>query len=315
MSWLYSRALVEEYSAATSLDGEQSAPLSGNPTQLAYLPPDKMTAFSRLSRFGMTFKPLTADRGEELLMSYLEDFRAKTLVPQEREQESTESDPGCGHIWQELLARYDPVTSLWKTPQCSLLGDYTEFSETWPRWGLMRDGVLYQRQTLVRPTSETESGLWRTPQVQEGMRGVYKSKEAMDAHLDRGHQLSLSNQVVHRHLWPTPRSCSAMAATITPESAWAENRFPNLETVVGRRLWPTPQASDNRDRGNMSNPAIQRRVEMGKQIMLSQSVDPNSGQLNPTWVEWLMGWPLGWTDLKPLATDKFRSWQQQHGDS
>ena len=37
------------------------------------------------------------------------------------------------------------------------------------------------------------------------------------------------------------------------------------------------------------------------------------GELNPTWVEWLMGWPLGWTDLKPLATDRFRSWLQQHG--
>ena len=35
-------------------------------------------------------------------------------------------------------------------------------------------------------------------------------------------------------------------------------------------------------------------------------------RLNPEWVEWLMGWPLGWTDLKPLATDRFREWQQQH---
>jgi site-specific DNA-cytosine methylase len=32
----------------------------------------------------------------------------------------------------------------------------------------------------------------------------------------------------------------------------------------------------------------------------------------PMWVEWLMGWPLGWTDLKPLAMDRFQSWQQQH---
>jgi hypothetical protein len=37
------------------------------------------------------------------------------------------------------------------------------------------------------------------------------------------------------------------------------------------------------------------------------------GTLNPTWVEWLMGWPLGWTDLKPLAMAKFQQWQQQHG--
>jgi hypothetical protein len=24
----------------------------------------------------------------------------------------------------------------------------------------------------------------------------------------------------------------------------------------------------------------------------------NGGQLNPEWVEWLMGWPIGWTELK-----------------
>lgn len=33
----------------------------------------------------------------------------------------------------------------------------------------------------------------------------------------------------------------------------------------------------------------------------------HGGKLNPEWVEWLMGWPIGWTDLKPLATDKFPS--------
>ncbi len=78
MSWLFSQALVEEYLVDTSLDGEQSAPLSGNPTQLAYCAPDKMTAFSRLSRFGMMYKPLTESRGEALLMSYLAGFHAKT---------------------------------------------------------------------------------------------------------------------------------------------------------------------------------------------------------------------------------------------
>jgi hypothetical protein len=34
---------------------------------------------------------------------------------------------------------------------------------------------------------------------------------------------------------------------------------------------------------------------------------------HPTHSEIRMGWPLGWTDLKPLATDKFQEWQQQHG--
>lgn len=30
----------------------------------------------------------------------------------------------------------------------------------------------------------------------------------------------------------------------------------------------------------------------------------HGGKLNPEWAEWLMGWPIGWTDLKPLGTDK-----------
>ena len=78
MSWLFSQALVEEYSVDTSLDGEPSAPLSGSHTQQAYCAPDKMTVFSRLSRFGMTYKPLTVNRGEELLTLYRAAFLAKT---------------------------------------------------------------------------------------------------------------------------------------------------------------------------------------------------------------------------------------------
>jgi hypothetical protein len=39
------------------------------------------------------------------------------------------------------------------------------------------------------------------------------------------------------------------------------------------------------------------------------------GQITPNHYEWLMGWIVGWTDLKPLGMDKFQSWRQQHGES
>lgn len=48
------------------------------------------------------------------------------------------------------------------------------------------------------------------------------------------------------------------------------------------------------------------------QIAIAEGV--TDGALNPTWVEWLMAWPLGWTDLKPLEMDKSHSAPQQHGD-
>jgi hypothetical protein len=39
----------------------------------------------------------------------------------------------------------------------------------------------------------------------------------------------------------------------------------------------------------------------------------DGGPLNPEFAEWLMGWPIGLTDLKPLGTARFRQWQQLHG--
>jgi hypothetical protein len=92
MSWLFSQALVGEYLGDISSDGEQSVQLNGNHTQQAYCAPDKMTDFSRLSRFGMTYKPLTENLGEELLTSYLAAFHAKTSPQREKAQESTESE-------------------------------------------------------------------------------------------------------------------------------------------------------------------------------------------------------------------------------
>ena len=133
MSWLFSQVLVEEYLGDISSDGEQSVPLNGNPTQQAYCVPDKMTDFSRLSRFGMTYKPLTESRGEELLMLYLEDFHAKTSQQQEREMDLMEPDQECGRTWHGWLAKYDPDMSSWKTPQCSLLGEEQESLEILPK--------------------------------------------------------------------------------------------------------------------------------------------------------------------------------------
>ena len=159
MSWLYSQVLVEEYLGENFSDGEQSVPSSGKNTQQAYCAPDKMTDFSPLSQFGMTFKPLTEDRGKELLTLYLEAFHAKTSVQPEKEQELKENDQECGEKWHGSLGKYDQDTSLWKTHQCSLLGDLEEFSETWPRWGLMRNGEFWEVKSLAHHIQGTEFGL------------------------------------------------------------------------------------------------------------------------------------------------------------
>lgn len=235
MSWIISKALmnslclqeqVEAFSEESCLDGTQCVPLNGNPIQLAYCAPDKMKKFSRLSRFGMMYKPLMESRGEELLILYLEGFLVKTFQQQDKEQELQENEVACGNTWQESLEKSDQLSLLLKTPLCSALEDSVLSSKTLPHWGTMLNGELYQQPALVQTTKDQGCGLLPTPTCHNSKEGAYPAEY--------------------------------------------QRKTPTLATHAG-------------------------------------------GKLNPVWVEWMMGWPLGWTDLKPQGTDKFPCVQQQHG--
>jgi DNA (cytosine-5)-methyltransferase 1 len=133
----------------------------------------------------MTYKPLMGTLGEELLTLYLAGFHAKTLAQLEKAQELTENAAGCGEKWHASFAKYDPDLSLWKTPQCSLLGDSEEFLETWPQWGLMRGGECWEQRTLEQTIRGTESGLsadnvsaFHTPNT-AGLDGGSNSRKAL----------------------------------------------------------------------------------------------------------------------------------------
>ena len=303
MSWLFSQALVEEYLGASCSDVEQCAPLNAMLTPQQFWRNDKMMDCSKPSLFGLTLQHLTDDRGEALLKSCRAVFLARTYPVQEKAQESPGNEADYGKSLPALLAKYDPDLCLWKTAQCSLFEDSESSLETFPRWGLMRNGALYLRETAALRMKGSESGLWLTPRASDVGKGEgnHTFLARMGDRTDKCAQ-SLAAQVNNPQTWPTPLSCSAMGATITPESAWNQDRFPNLKTMVGRITWPTPTAH------NAKEGAYPAEYERNMPTLAAQA----GGALNPMWVEWLMGWPLGWTDLKPLAMDKFQSWQQQH---
>jgi hypothetical protein len=72
--------------------------------------------------------------------------------------------------------------------------------------------------------------------------------------------------------------------------------------------WPTPDASMGA-RGGSTNKTNRRPNGGKKQITINDVV---GGRPNPNWTEWVMGWPIGWTDLKPLETGKFQEWLRLH---
>ena len=68
------------------------------------------------------------------------------------------------------------------------------------------------------------------------------------------------------------------------------------------QLWPTPRSSEWKGTGPLGSKGHNHRLERGYLDATVQDVEQASGQLNPTWVEWLMGFPLGWTDLEASET-------------
>jgi hypothetical protein len=77
-----------------------------------------------------------------------------------------------------------------------------------------------------------------------------------------------------------------------------------LTEYLQRRMLPTPNAGNEHWGGRLD--------EWGGSTNPFRGTEIGRLKLNPCWVEQLMGWPTGSTDLKPLETAKFQEWQQQH---
>ena len=178
-----------------------------------------------------TYKDATS--GQSTL--FAEDSPARIFRQRENAPESTATTPDSGKNTPGLLANFDLDTRSWRTSQLSLFGGLAEFSQTWPRSGMTRNGTAYQLDPLAPLTDETGSGLWPTPMAQDGGAGARSLRGALDGTF---------HMTLHR-------------------------------AVELDRL--------HRDSSGT--------IDLTKPI-------PPTGKLNPRWIEWLMGYPDGWTEIE-----------------
>lgn len=178
-----------------------------------------------------TFENSTGCRGPEKLTAWLVASRAKTFPWLEKAKESMGNVPDFGERWPESLAKFDRVTSSWKTAQYSLAGGLAEYSETWPRSGSMRNGIVFRRAKSGRHTHAKGCSFWPTPRASDGD----------------------GSGLLHR-------TCKG-----------------NLRDAVRRRF--------------------------GK------------GPMNPEFSEWLMGFPKGYTALRPSETPNVHRRPPSHGEN
>ncbi len=203
---------------------------------------------------------------------------------------SRDSGP-LGSLVRTLLG-----TSRWGSTLCWL---------TWKASVTPRGRLLFQLAPSMPDTAETACGLWPTART-KGLDGGSNSRKAAK----------------ERGLWPTPRAHEAgdwqqdqsgvKRATLTgavrlfptpTTTPYGSNQSPSsgaavrpsLESLV--RLWPTPCASEARQGYQNRNNGKRGQQESLSTVIQGGPAATVGGSLNPTWVEWLMGYPLSWTAL------------------
>lgn len=224
-----------------------------------------------------------------------------------------------------------------------------EWSRSWPGSGMTVDGTCFPLSTWARRTSALGGSALVSAQAGEtvfptptaaafgtGGNGIRKGTQKQ--------VLSLQTMAA-RNLWPTPvastnrKSTKAMTPSMSNgrRSGGGNSSPPGLEQAVELSLglvpkemrpivdipqvaayqkrWPTPTAGDAKSSGsrNLAGSKAHAGVSLTDAVLFGNSKTSRgeqvAGLLNPTWVEWLMGYPSGWTELKDLVTQWFRDKQ------
>lgn len=226
-------------------------------------------------------------QGLEQSQYYQEDFLAShSVLP--GSEEARRMTVTSGRKCCELYRKFGPLGSLvrmllessqWRSTRCYL---------TWKASATPARRLLFR---LVPSTPRTEGPgllLWPTAVASDYKRRGPNSK-----------QIGLPEAV---RMWPTPSASDCGRTAINPvltsngtirhQNKSGEQSYARLDAVAA--MFPTPTARDFKSPDK--NPDSNR---------FSQKTELNSvvgGQLNPTWVEWLMGFPIGWTDLSASET-------------
>lgn len=303
MGWLYSPAQVASSLGSTSPSETPTVPWcmsSGKPTQrpLSWAGWRTRPWIKRLS--GTTSVPSMVARGVESWISSLAASRARTSQPPaEAKGLSRGTDPGSGLSTAESLAKWDRESSSWRTSQLLLFGGSTSSLERLPISGSMRNGCVWVRETSVPPTSETGSSSWPTPMVQDNRHAGMSPSEAKRV---QPYLAAIASQ------WPTPNAADGRTS---PD--WPHNGGNPTLPMAAVTKWETPKASEL-ERGVCESEFRRRSPSLQAQVtrMPGSESSGKRRRLNPLFVEWLMGWPIGWSGSDSVEMESFRSWQRQH---
>ena len=308
MVWLYVPGLVGSNSVSDSHLEIIAASVTrrGKLMESQFWRPVLETASWMKLLSGITLKPSMAARGVEEWISSLLASPASLGAMRGYTREQRTRD-GYGLKSPGSFARWNQEKSSWRMFQVSLTGEAIQYSDPWPKWGSMRNGVSSRRQSWEPPTSGRGYSYWPTPLATGGPRSLPEGTTSTGRTPEgKKRQVGLLEaiQMSQMGMWPTP--------TAADSSRQSPNYMRGNRTLIGavkeretyptptKSIVPTPTASDAKGGlgGNRGGGPNLKTVVGGK--------------LNPPWDEWLMGLPIGWTGSEPVAMESFRQWQRKH---
>ena len=160
----------------------------------------------------------------------------------------------------------------------------------------------------------TDVRLWPTPKASDAVMGM--TARTSGRPLEKSTHLQA--RVHCAEMFPTPRAADAEKGTRSPEGTMKEmSRGHGMDLPSHVQIFPTPTVSGNHNRKGASGKAgdglatavkllpaptangAKNNAAPSQKKRHSDALNVTAGgSLNPAWVEWLMGFPIGWTDLE-----------------
>tara|TARA_S200002703_G_scaffold130321_1_gene117577 strand:- start:57 stop:572 length:516 start_codon:yes stop_codon:yes gene_type:complete len=162
--------------------------------------------------------------------------------------------------------------------------------------------TLWQEDSLANHSQSQASDLDQRMTVTSGLR-CYESSESA------GHVGSLEKMFLASSKWHSTMCHLTWKEKATPSGRLYFQLSPSMRSteeidvslLPTKRMWPTPTTRDHK------GGYVGGRIRNGKvswdtldvAVQHTDNQEKNSGQLNPEFVEYLMGFPIGWTESNP----------------
>lgn len=297
MTWLYVPSVCSRDTAGSIWDGvsqpdparfvmSKGKPMRPASLQLAW---KRASWIRRLS--GLTCEPSTLSRGVDSWIASLAGSPARTCPRPESAPVSTASGADSGLTWRDSFGRFDPGTYSLRTSQaCLLTQECDEYSETFPRWGSMRNGEVYARRTWAPAIVASGCSSWPTTTAQD----------AESSGRRRPSDITLTAAV---RAWATP-SARDHKGGYSDEAMTrrdGKSRENDLLPQMAERFSPQVRTTRHGQPSSSSAPIW---------LQLYHDVPPKHRRLNPNFSEWLMGLPPQWTNALTGCGPSATAWSR-----